>query len=145
MSVVAFAIALCLFFYIFIFCACGSILPKFYAFLFIFFCLCFSFETVLCLIINIVSLHSCLFIGFANALLLIKCGFFATVALIIKYFLPPLNGFVFSFANVAWLSQCDMPLFFFFSLFCVCIFVLSMLYDSLNVFFFSFSFLATEA
>ena len=86
---------------------CQSSMP-----FYLFFCLCFSFETVLCLFINIVSLHSCLFIGFANALLLIKCGVFATVALIIKYSLPPLNGFFFSFANVAWFSQCDMPLFF---------------------------------
>ena len=47
--------------------------------------------------------------------------------------------FFFYLAHVTCFSQCSMPLnvyFFSFLFFCVCVFVLSMLYDRLNVFFF---------
>ena len=59
-------------------------------------------------------------------------------------FYAPFNVFFFFFSHVAWFSQCSMPLYLYFCLFCcVCVFVLSMLYDSLNVLLFFFSFFAT--
>ena len=89
--------------------------------MFCIFCVCGFVVPTFCVSLD-VFIFLCLWLSFANVICFLTAIFF-------------------SFASVAWFCQFSMSLYYvFFRFFCVYVFILSMLYDSLNVFFFSFSF-----